>query len=108
MTNTSDFLNHLNNIKAQSDVIAFLEEEFYNVIDQLNEKGYKVNSEVGFEGPQTLKTIEDLELYQYLRDLLFLFHGANGNWNYLEPTETVYFVGLQQIFQAIYTSKRSI
>jgi hypothetical protein len=61
----------------------------------LRARGYTVNLDKGFVDRQILHLI-DLDDYQRMRDLHFIFHGLNGNWVVTDQSEKERFEKLRE------------
>lgn len=103
---TKDLIQTLTNLTSKHDFIKEIETDLDLVIQNLKNKGYQVDKTVGLVGKQRLNG-NDIFVYQYLRDLHFIFWGlTTNNWQTFEPFETIYYSNLNMIILEYYNNKQ--
>jgi len=102
---TEGLLKKLNQSEDKIEFNHILKTEFDSCSNYFIEKGHNLDIVKGFIGRQILND-KDLFIYQYYRDLHFIYWGLKGNWKTFDPIDTIYYDNLQRIVAATYDSKQ--
>lgn len=78
MVSTTTLLHVLSSKASKSSYLNDLSIELDYLVDHFNQNGYQVHKKEGFIGPQILQK-KDFHLYQYFRDVHFIFWGLSTN-----------------------------
>lgn len=106
MKNLTEFLDELKQLKTQSDIEAFVTDEFNKHLVHFANKGCNINATAGFINKHHLQII-DIPAIQQFRILHFIFWGIKGNWDTaLEDKD--YFKIIQNEIEPFYKSAKSI
>ena len=94
---TFNLIGELNQQMSKKDYLDLVNTELKKLVTKLSQRGYKIDEQQGLIGRQVIITSADLELFQYFRDIHFIYWGlSNNKWIY-DNFESVYYNSLKQI-----------
>lgn len=91
---TFNLMLRLSEQRNKVDYITLLGNELNQIVADLTGLGYNVTAQQGLVGRHSMN-INDLYLYQYFRDVHFIYWGLQNNqWNN-DPIDELYYRGLE-------------
>lgn len=92
---TNRLLLRLSNMPTKNDYLNYVYAELKNATQQLQNAGYNINVNTGLVGRQGFNSVYDIVLFEYFRELHFIYHGLDRNVWTCDPVDRLYFIGLQ-------------
>jgi hypothetical protein len=92
---TFNLLEMLSQQKGKTDYFQIVQQEINSTLAQLQTLNYKINIKDGLDGVQAFQTTHSLYLFQYFRDLHFMYWGLQGSWPTVDPIDKMYYIGLR-------------
>jgi hypothetical protein len=99
MISSKELILQLSSQQTKTDYLRLVRNELLSVVNLFNSYGYNVDAQQGFIGKQALQVKpgnwEHLFLYQYFRDVFFIYHGLQSNRWTNDPVDDLYYQGLR-------------
>lgn len=93
--NTFNLLLKLSTQKSKKDYLNLADQELSDIVSQLKQLGYNIDKKTGFIGEQSLKPMQHIFIYQYFRDVHFIYWGIKNNQWDNDPVDELYYRGIQ-------------
>ena len=101
---TEKVLHSLVDTQTKEEMKLFIESKFEEITSYFAAKGHNIDKKKGFVGRQVLAD-NDIFIYQYYRDMHFIYWGLQGDWSTFDPFDKIYYFNLQRIIEELYSNK---